>query len=353
MKKIPFYRREKNKKELKLLKEVLYSGILSQGENVEQLEKEFAEYTGYKYAVAVNSCTSAIHLSLAYLKPEEATIPGMTFVSVANTILNSGIDLKFEDKYYAGHAYPIKTKKGNIIDSAHEIKPVDEISTHFKNTLSVCYSFYPTKLISSAEGGMICTNNVEFAEWVKKARLHGMSREGYDYDYSVKFPGWKMNMTEIQAVLALEQLRNLAKIKRKIEKIKLHYDEKFGKLKASGSSQHLYIIKVKNRDDFINYMKANGVECSIHFKPIFLQPAYKEYNAKEYLPKTRDLYKEIVSLPYYSGLKLKEQHKITKLVLDWINPKEKTFKIDGGITTRRYGSSIPKTTSDKNIHKKI
>ena len=285
------------KEELEAIHEVLSSGILTQGLKVAKLEKEFAIYVGSKYAVAVNSCTSALFLSLLYEKEtsrmHKVKIPSVTFVSVANMILNAGLQLKFLDEIHVGNWYWLKGT--SIIDSAHSL-----YRECYKTDSLMCFSFYPTKLLGSVEGGMIATDSERARDWLRKMRSNGMERKGmFDWDYIVELVGWKMNMNDIQAAIILTRLKKLEQYNKNREMIRDCYNTAFG---LNNKSLHVYPLMVENRDEFIKQMTKVGIQCSVHFKPIHLQPAYKKYLADNILTKSEEWGKKSVSIPLHENM---------------------------------------------------
>lgn len=316
---IPFYHNKPTIHEMLAILSVVKKWELSSEVYTDELESKFARYVGAKHAISVNSCTSGIHLLLWLLKPEQANIPTMTFVSVANTIKNLGVELQFRDEVSPGRAYAIKTDKGYIVDSAHEAyedqyKDLDELSDGDPIAAAV-YSFYPTKNIASAEGGMIVTDDDELAAKLRLARSHGMKRDGYSWDYTVEFPGWKMNMNSIQAVLAIEQLKHIDDNNELRNEIVLRYDKAFGQ-KNNAIGNHIYKLKVDNRDKFIEYMAEQGISCSVHFKPIHTQPAYSEFADQEF-PNTMEDFETNVSIPLWPQLTLEEVNYIIEKVYEY------------------------------------
>jgi dTDP-4-amino-4,6-dideoxygalactose transaminase len=310
MKSYKLYEPKFGKDELKAVKKVLDTGVLTSGKWVDELEEKFADYVGSKYAVAVNSCTSAIFLCLQYeklfRKLKKVKIPSCTFISIANAIVNSNLELEFTDYIYVGQAYPLH--KTFIIDSAHSLKR----NCYFPSSL-VCYSFYPTKLLGSCEGGMIATDDERVVKWLKKARNHGMERKSmFDWDYTVEFAGWKMNMNNIQAAIALERLKKLDEFNKKRTKIRDFYNQEFGK---ANESLHIYPLMIIQRDRFINDMAKVGIQCSVHFKPIHLQPAFKQEGLK--LPISEEWGKEEVSIPLHENLTLNDAKYIIKQIEQW------------------------------------
>jgi perosamine synthetase len=307
MKRISFYKPSTGTAECKAACKVIKSGAMSQGKEVEKFEKAFAEYVGSKYAVAVDSCTSALFLCLYISEAQEVTIPTLTFCSVANSILQAVKDLKFEDVSYVGSQYALKGTR--IIDSAHSLYRGCYIDG------MMCFSFYPTKLLSSAEGGMIALNDEEAAFKLRLLRFHG--KQGDNADYKVIVPGYKMNMTNLQAAIGLQQLKKLDKMNERRSKIKELYNKLLGESYSTINDLHLYRINIENRDAFRKYLLSKGIETSIHFKtPLHKQPAYAKYATGEYPSSEREA-DTTVSLPFYPDLTDKQVEYIAGKVNEW------------------------------------
>lgn len=284
--------------ELKEITEVLRSGILTQGPKVAQFEEMFARYVGSKYAVAVNSCTSALFLSLLWWKknnPKEKTllIPSVTFVSVANMAVQAGFNIAFTDEIFVGSYYSLRPS--NVIDAAHEITR----GCYVPRSL-MCFSFYPTKLLGGAEGGVIATDSKLAYEWLKLARNNGIERKDiFDWDYNVIFPGWKMNMTDLQAAILIARINKLDEMNEKRRHLVNFYNNK---LPRENVSLHIYpiMVQAKRRNHFIVHMAKLGIKCSVHFKPIHLQPAYRKMHKT--LSTAEWWGKREVSLPLHENL---------------------------------------------------
>jgi dTDP-4-amino-4,6-dideoxygalactose transaminase len=307
---IPFYKRDWTDGEIEAVASCIKSGHLTQGDLVERFEEEFKDFTGAKYAVAVNSCTSALFLCLKFLSPKKVSMPSMTFASVASCVIHAGGELGWLDESWSGSRYALisnNPKPGIIYDSAHALHRGD--SSKKPNDL-VCYSFYPTKNLSGAEGGMIATNNKEYAEWLKKARWH--ARVGKNWDYVIEFAGWKMNMTDVQAALGIDYLK---RIDNEAAKRKILLDLYNQLLGTSIKSDHIFQTIVDKRDDFVRSMEGNGIECSMHFKPVHKQPAFRQYYKK--LPKSEHFEKFAVSLPLFPSMKASEVEEICGQVNEW------------------------------------
>jgi len=310
--KYPLYNSQFGENEIKIIRQVFMSGILTHGKYVEEFEEQFASFVGCQFAIAVNSCTSALYLCLEYNKrfhySKTITIPSATFASVANVIKHAGLNLRLADMISVGSAYYL-LDDGNgdqIIDSAHQLE--QDIYLQFPKSL-MCFSFYPIKQLGGAEGGIIATNNGKAYNWLKKARSNGMERKGmFDWDYDVEFAGWKMNMTNVQAAILLSKLQQLNKINAYRKSIRDYYNLFFG---LNNKSLHLYPVFLKHRNKFIKKMAEADIQCSVHFKPIHWQTAYKvDYS----LPYSNWWGNHEVSIPFHDGLTMQDLKYITKKI---------------------------------------
>lgn len=329
-----------------------------------EFEKAIQNYTKARSAVAVNSCTAGLHLSLIALGIEEGdeiiTTP-FTFISVANVIVYQKakpvfVDIerhtfnidskKIEEKitsktkailitHYGGNSCEMdqimtiarKNKLMVIEDCAHAIGSFYK-SKHvgtFGETGS--FSFYVTKNITTGEGGVVISNKKNIAEKIRILRLHGMdkdawkrySKEGSWY-YRVKELGYKYNFTDLQAAIGLEQFKKLNKFNnlrrqharylinglRNLKEITLPQEKPYAK-----SSWHLFPVLINkeylriNRDRFIKELAKWNIGVSIHFIPIHLQKFYQErygYKRGDF-PVSEYIYDRIVSLPLYPKMR--------------------------------------------------
>jgi dTDP-4-amino-4,6-dideoxygalactose transaminase len=305
---------------------VIDAGSLSIGKFVEDFENEFAEFIGAKHAVAVNSCTSALFLSLLcenrirYCMPfcdweSSIRIPSMMVPVVPNSLLHAGAKVMFiDDVSWVGKEYLLKPY--GVWDSAHLVKPKQYKKYNDQNAL-VCFSFYPTKSICGPEGGMIATDNDEMAEWLKKARWYGRgkvaTRVKNSWEYDIEFPGWKMNMTDIQAAIAHCGLEKFDWVDSKNGEVVERYNKAFG---LKNDSHYLYRIYIAERDLFVNWMKDKDIECGIHFIPLHWQNAYRNI-PRDDMKRTDIAGKHTVSLPLHPFLTTKEVDYIIGLVNEW------------------------------------
>lgn len=315
---IPFKRLPLGNAEAAAVAEVIMAGTLGPGKKVDELEREFAAYIGSKYAVSVDSCTSALFLALTYrlqFGPHTAfvEIPSMTVPLVANTVIHTGLEPRFVDECdWVGMSYEMRPF--GIIDSAHRVARGDY--RKYPGAF-MCFSFYPTKPITSCEGGMIATDDEDAVKWFRKARFYGRNADATvknSWEYDIEFPGWKMNMTDVQAAIALCQLRRLDKIDRERQRVVDAYNASFG---LKNRSLYLYRVNVERRDEFIRHMSKNGVECGVHFKPLHLMEPFRKY-ATSPLAKTEQAGMHTVSLPMYDSMSPDEVSTVINLTKEWI-----------------------------------
>ena len=316
---IPIFKPEFGEKEIFAIEQVMDSGMIVCGDKVRKFEEKFAEYVGCNYAVGVNSCTSALFLAFLSLGYNyRVGIPSVTFVSVINMALKAQLNIKFEDLIFVGSAYKIDNT--NIYDCAHDIYRGQFKNTYINSNIQfnqtiMCYSFYPTKNLASIEGGMICVNDKGLYNWFLKMRMHGMIRNGYDWDYSIDHPGWKFAMNEIQAAVGLVQLEELDSM---LEKRKNCVDLYNSILGLDNKSLHLYPVIIENRDKLMEVLKNNEIGYSVHFKPCHLQLAFKNVNKDRNMDKSEHWGEHELSLPLYPSLKPEEIEKICKIVKNYL-----------------------------------
>lgn len=364
---LPFARPLIEKEDIEEVVDTLNSDWLTTGPKTHLFEEEFAKYIGCKYAVAVNSCTAALHISLAALgigKGNEVITTPYTFISTVNVILQQGampvfVDIKpdtfninpdlirgkINDKtkaiilvHFAGQPCDmgkiIKIAKDNnllvIEDAAHAISAEYEGKKIGTIGDATSFSFYPTKNMTTGEGGMVTINDEELKEKLKIWGLHGISKDAWkryyaegSWYYEVICPGYKYNMTDIQASLGLHQLKKLNRFQRKREKIVKAYDEAFKDMKEITipfvkdnikHAWHLYVIKIVseklkiNRNQFIEALKAENIGTSVHFIPAHLQPYYRDTFRfkKGDFPNAGYAFERVISLPLFPKMSDKD-----------------------------------------------
>ncbi len=324
--------------------DVLDSGIIAQGPKVSLFEKNFSSYCNTNYGIALNSGTAALHLAVLSLgigPGDEVITSPFSFVASANSILYAGakpvfvdveedyftIDVnKIQDKitkntkaiipvHLYGHPADMielqKIAKDNnlfIIEDAAQAHgaEINEKKVGGFGNLSA-FSFYPTKNITTSEGGMITTDNESLSAKCKILRDQG-AKEKYHHDEL----GFNFRMTDIAAAIGLEQLKKLdnfnsirIKNANKLSSLLKNSDITTPKVKKGYKHVfHQYTIKVKNRDSVIQKLLKSNIGHAIHYPiPIHQQQLYKKLGYKESFPISERLSKEVLSLPIHPLVK--------------------------------------------------
>lgn len=345
----PYY----NEEEVKAVGEVIRSGWVGLGPKTAEFEEKFARFCDVKYCVGLNSGTAALDMALRLLginHGDEVIVPTMTFVSTAHCVaynlatpifadideatLNIDIESVAEKisprtkaviaVHYGGRPVDmdkLKDAVGDITiieDCAHATggrykkRPAGGLGT------IGCFSFHAVKNLAMGEGGAITLNDKEMAERAKRNRWLGIDKGTWDrtalnkkywWEYSVDEIGLKSHLNDIHAAIGLVQLKKLDEANRRRRHIVDMYREG---LKDIGevdmppedcgdfvSSWHLCEIKVERRDDLSVYLRENGINTGVHYKPIHL---YKCYGNRPVLPIAEDAFSKILTLPLYPDL---------------------------------------------------
>ena len=373
--KFPAYQPWISKDDKRIVNKTLEQSMLTLGPQLEKFEIDFCKYTKSKYAVAVSNGTAALHLSLIALgikKCDEVIIPDLTFVADASAILASNAKPVIVDINRNNFFLSITNLKKNITKRTKAIIPVhiygqvcniDEVldvarendlkiiedCAHavgtFHNSKHVgtlgdagCFSFYPTKNITTAEGGMVITNSKKIAEKVRQLRSHGMSRSlksryssGYPWVFDITEPGYNYRLDEIRSSLGLNQIKRIKKIHLLRKRACNYYNSKLKKIKGistpnfphvSSNAFHLYIIRLTDkfpisRDELFSKLLQNGIRTSVHYKPLHKFTGIKKYvKCYDKLVNSESLYNEIISLPLYPNISKKEQDYVIKNILN-------------------------------------
>ena len=371
--------------EVQAVSDTVRSGWWAKGPRTIEFEKRFAEYVGAKYCVGVNSCTAARHLALMTqgIGPgDEVITTPLTFASSANTILHVGatpvfadidpetglidpkeIEKKITDKtravvpvHYSGLAADIGEigrlcdRYGLFLseDAAHAVETRyngELIGHHPKGAVS--YSFYATKNLACGEGGALVTDDEEVYKKASILSCHGMSAGSWNrygksgsWRYDIEEPGFKYNMFDIQAALALAQLARMDDMQRRRFEAVDVYEQAFRdvpqlRLQKTPDychhSRHLYILRIVperltiSRDQFIEELKARNVGVSVHFIALHTMSAYtKRYGYKpEDFPKAYAFSESEISLPMYSTLGREKAQYVADAVLDIVKKYKK------------------------------
>jgi len=370
---VPFFSPSITKKDKQAIFKALESPLLTDGPKLREFESAFAKFTGAKFAVGVSNATSALHLAIKSIgigNGDEVIIPDMTFVATASAVLLAGAtpvladineDLNISTKsieqsitsktkailpvHFAGKPCDMTSirriaKKNKLIiieDCAHAIG-----ARYNKKHVGIfgsagCFSFYPTKNITSIEGGMITTNSKEIAKYVSTLRNHGILKSlrerythGKPWDYDVLEPGYNYRLDEIRSALGLSQLKRINELNSDREKAFEYYNSKLNNVKGiitpkigkdMQESFHLYIIRIQkeyktSRDSLFKKMLTRGIRTSVHYKPLHEFTVFKR-KAKIYdkLENSKRAYKEVISLPFYPQISQKQQDKVIKCIV--------------------------------------
>ncbi len=332
---------------------VLEKGQLAQGEEVERFEQEWSDYVGTRFAVATNSGTSALHIALFCLGIEEGdkviTTP-FSFVATASSIVMQRATPVFCD--IVPRTYNLDSQQiGDKIDESTraiivvhlygqpcDMAPILEIAQKYNLRVieDACqahgaeyrgrkvgsigdigvFSFYPTKNITTGEGGMLTTNDPEIAEKARMFRDHGQGQR-----YRHEMLGYNYRMTNIAAAIGSVQLKRLEQLNERRINNAGYYNQnlnsKIQKPELIDGVKHVfhqYTIRVNDRRQFINHLEQKGVGYGIYYPiPIHKQPLFIEHNGLN-LPMTQEASEQVVSLPVHPSLTREELEYIAEVV---------------------------------------
>lgn len=370
--KIPFHKTHTTDEEIDAVVLAMKSGWLTMGPKTIEFEKAFEQYLGETEAISLNSATAALHLALKAIglaKGDEVIIPTNTFIATAEVVtyfdalpvlcdveydthnINaSKIESLITNKtkaivpvHFAGQPCDMDAiydiaKNHNlkvIEDAAHSIPSSykgTKIGTLSKTDVT-CFSFYATKTLSTGEGGMATTSNPQYANSIRVNRLHGISKDVWDrysgggWYYEVVDNGNKYNTTDINSSLGIVQLAKVEWMRDQRASIAHKYNEAFKDSSIvlpvirefAQTSWHLYVIKVANRDELYDKLKADGVGASVHFIPVHKHPYYKDrfgYKDDAYEVANK-VFEQSLSLPIYPDMNQDEIDYVIEKVLKY------------------------------------
>ena len=375
---IPYNLPDFTEKEIAEVTDTLKSGWVAKGPRTVEFEKRFAEYVGARHAVAMNSCTAALHVALlsAGIGPgDEVITTPMTFASTASTVIHTGATPVFADidyrtgcidpdeiekkvtkktkaivpVHYSGQVcdldriYRIADKYGLFVseDAAHALWSRYKgqlIGNRLKGTAA--YSFYATKNLTTGEGGMLVTDDDGIDARARIWAGQGMSHNAWNryakggaWRYDICEPGFKYNMFDIQAALGLVQLSRMEEMQALRLKIAEKYQREFGKIDAveppfvpdyTTHCWHLYVLRIRpelltiDRDRFITELNERNVGTSVHFIPVTDMSAYtKRFGFRPGdFPNTEKHFERIISLPLYPTLTDEQSDYVVAAVRD-------------------------------------
>lgn len=343
--------------DIKAVAEALRKEYLTQGPSVAELEKAVAAYCGAKYAVAVNSGTSALHaacFAAGIGQQDEVITSPITFVASSNCVLYCGgtpVFADIEDEtvnidpfeaekkitpgtkaiipvHFAGQPVDLETisaaaKKNGLIvieDACHALGASYKGSRtgSCKYSDMTVLSFHAVKHVTTGEGGMVLTNDKKLYEKLIMFRSHGITKDGSlmenksegPWFYEMQHLGYNYRITDFQCALGLSQIKKLDGFVKRRRQIAAMYDEAFKGLgpirtimqkEGAASAYHLYIIRVKDgRKRIFDELREQGIGVNVHYIPVHLQPYYQKLGYKKgSCPKAEKYYSETITLPLY------------------------------------------------------
>lgn len=359
---LPYCRPQVDDAELAAISECIRNGWLTTGPKVREFEEHFANAANVRHAVAVNSCTAALHIGLLAAgagSGDEVVMPSLSFVAGAQCTLEVGATPVFCDvkedtltadleciaaavspKTKAIIALPYAGRPMNIgavvefardrgiaviEDAAHASGMLDRGQWPGTRSDLAAYSFYATKNITTAEGGMLLTNDDAVAGRVRALSLHGMDKDAWkrytsrgSWRYDVREPGFKYNMSDIAAAMGIVQLRRLPEMQARRQALAQRYIEGLGRIPGvavqrlpdDDGDRHswcMFVVRIDenetgiSRDDLIEALKARNVGASVHYIPTHLFSGYRRFSSDR-LSSTERIWQSIISLPLYPAM---------------------------------------------------
>lgn len=379
---IPYGKQDISAEDIAAVSEVLRSDFLTQGPVVPRFEEAVAEAAKAKYGVAVNSATSALHiacLALGVGPGDHVWTSPVTFVASANCALYCGADISFVDidpdtynlcpkaleqklivandegtlpkviipVHLAGQScdmeaiaalarqYDIRV----IEDASHAIGADyagDAVGSCRFSDITV-FSFHPVKIVTTAEGGVAVTNNLQLAERMQRLRSHGITRDpelmtkapdGAWYYQQIEL-GFNYRITEMQAALGLSQMQRLSLFVERRRGLAKRYNELLSdlpitlpqQLADSASSWHLYIVRFhlekieKTHSQIFDECRAAGIGVNLHYIPVHLQPYYSDLGFKQGdYPAAEAYYANAISIPLFHSMTDAQQDEVVRVV---------------------------------------
>jgi dTDP-4-amino-4,6-dideoxygalactose transaminase len=351
---IPFFVPDFGQAEEDAVVSVLRSGWIAMGPRVEAFEKAFAEVVGTRDAVALNSCTAALHLAniLVDLGPgDEAIVPSLTFAATANAVAFTGArpvfaDITSEDDWtlspedvsrritpktkaivamhYAG--YPCDMKALSDVAESHGVALIEDACHGLGGTvdgqkmgsvgLMGCFSFYSNKIMTTGEGGMLTTDDLDLARRARALRSHGQTKTAVDrmrgaMGYDITEVGYNYRLDDLRASIGLVQLARLSQSVTNRRGLIDHYRARLDRIEGvrfprhggRGEAAH-YILPIMvdgvDRDGLRNAMAAQGIQTSMHYPPVH---HFAHYRTESWdLPHTERVGESGLSLPLYPSL---------------------------------------------------
>jgi len=373
MKEIKFSKTNITKKDIYLVGKIIKSGWLTHGKYTALFEEQVSKYTKAKYAISVSSCTAGLHISClasGFKKNDEVIVPAQTHTATAHAVEYTGAKVIFTDVDYpsgiinlseikkkiskktkglivvhmAGYPCDMRRivnfcKKKNIKvieDCAHGLGTYSN-NKHVGNLgVSGSFSFYPTKQITTGEGGIVITNNKKFYKEIKKLKAFGIDKDIKDRkkqgEYDVGALGYNYRMTDFQAALGYRQILNYKENLKQRHKIAKRYIKNFAKIEqithmpySKDCSFFVFQIFIKDRDKLLKRLKDEKIGVSVHYANPLPKMSYykKKYHLNMSNFKNAVIYgKTNISLPVYPKLKMLEVDRICKTIITYTQNEE-------------------------------
>jgi UDP-4-amino-4-deoxy-L-arabinose-oxoglutarate aminotransferase len=377
---LPFTRPDLHSEDIDEVVAVLRSGWITSGAKVRQLEEKFAAQVGCKHAIAVSSATAGLHLVLHALDigpGDEVITPSLTWVSTVNLIHLSGAKPVFVDvdrntlMVSAEHIEQAITSRTKLIIPVHYAgAPLDQDSlasvasrlavpivddaahalgsyydgAHVGHTGTAIFSLQAIKNVTTAEGGVICTDDSQLAERLRRLRFHGLGADAFDRKTNSRLPnaeviepGYKYNLPDMNACLALGQLDRLSRSNGRRAEIAQKYKQAFASLDAilplelpvypHVHAWHLFIVRVNtdqltiDRDAFMLELKERGIGTGLHFRAVHQHAFYKKLSlsGKANLESTNWNSDRLVTLPLFPGMTDADVERVIGAVKDTVS----------------------------------
>jgi dTDP-4-amino-4,6-dideoxygalactose transaminase len=355
---VPLFEPDLTEADKQAVRDVLDSGWITMGPKVAAFEERFASYVGAGHAIAVNSCTAALHLANVALDlgpGDEVIVPSLTFAATANAVAMTGATAVFADvkglddwtidpdsvaaritsktravvvMHYGGYACDMNRLKdicdaagiALVEDAAHALTGYLD-GRHLGTIGRIgCFSFFSNKVMTTAEGGMLVTDDAAIADRARRMRSHGQTKTAIDrmngaLGYEIEEAGYNYRLDDIRAALGLSQMdrldRNLANRQALVER----YRETLGSINRVSFPSHgdrgtpaHYILPViidgDDRDVIRERMAQRGIQTSLHYPPVHLFSHYRKDSPQ--LPVTERIAARTITLPLFHTMTIEQ-----------------------------------------------
>lgn len=372
---IPYGRHTLTKPDVEAVVDALLSGTLTQGRELERFESLLAKLTHSEFAIAFSSGTAAIHSALACLKLEpedEVIVPTLTFCSVANMVRLVGARVVLADCDPDTHTLSVEAARAAVTENTkaiftnnfgghpsdlqalreicdeHNLLLLEDASHglggkhrgHYVGNQAdlTCFSFHPSKAITTCEGGAVTTNNRAIADWMRQFRHHGIQKDARyfkseeklpDFYQELQFSGMNYRMSEIHAALGRSQLTRLDRHIDRRRSIAQVYHQKLGSVEQirlpyvadwADSAYHIFPIEFTaelsdSRDEIYAGLKEAGIDVQVHYVPLHRMPLFSgEWKADQF-PNAEAYFSRCLTLPLYCDYSFKDLERVTDLLM--------------------------------------